>query len=669
MIARSAALISGVCERKDPLRPLVITQYYEKGSVLQMLARAKSWLDLAPPARKEEALRELHHLSWAGRLKMLHDVAAAMMHVHSQGVLHGDLRSPNLFVDSHGKLVVADFGFGEILPKDVKDVSPKRTTNPRWVAPEALHPKHPRISKASDVYSFAIIMYEMLTWSMPYHNIATATLIVTKQMKDLGGVRVTPEVPQLPPDEQLPLAPCGPHLEQYKQLMTACWDPDPSKRPTFRRVTALLEKQQQAVAETEPARVVRPLFGGWTPFLADVTGQVVAAIHEENGGGAPTAARPSGPEAAAAAPTGVTAATVAAAAAAVSEVPGAGDELGEAVSAPGGPFARAHLCGSFSSAAAKLVEAAALPVAPAHEPVDAATALAFTGASDSGPFAALVADFGVACLDSEDTSQPRCAAPSSMDGGDFNPFAAMQLGCILGSDPSGPHSPPGAIDRGLAASSSGEAVNPVKAAAARAAAAAAPRPPFAECESAAALTLAGQRPHPEAARSAATAASVAVAAVEEEASETPMSTMAQSIGWRHDRAQEELEVLLRRLNPSAAQTQPPPAAGAAGTGGAAACPPLPEGELPHWPEPNSGGSRPLTGSPSSAPSPQVVWSRGVCQRPPLVVTEYFSNGSLYTLLQKAHMQLISKNSSQKHVKWLSWRWRLEMLHQVAGGMM
>jgi hypothetical protein len=53
MIARSAALISGVCERKDPLRPLVITQYYEKGSVLQMLARAKSWLDLAPPARKE----------------------------------------------------------------------------------------------------------------------------------------------------------------------------------------------------------------------------------------------------------------------------------------------------------------------------------------------------------------------------------------------------------------------------------------------------------------------------------------------------------------------------------------------------------------------------------------------------------------------------------------
>jgi serine/threonine protein kinase len=35
----------------------------------------------------------------------------------------------------------------------------KVTTNPRWVAPEAMHTR--RISKASDVYSFAIIMYEV----------------------------------------------------------------------------------------------------------------------------------------------------------------------------------------------------------------------------------------------------------------------------------------------------------------------------------------------------------------------------------------------------------------------------------------------------------------------------------------------------------------------------
>ncbi|KIZ02469.1 LIM domain kinase 1 [Monoraphidium neglectum] len=244
----------GVCLRKGNLKPLVVTQYYEKGSAHQLLLKAKSRLDLAPPARKEEALRELRDLSWAGRLKMLHNVAAAMMFVHSQGVLHGDLRSPNLFVDSHGKLVVADFGFGETLPQGAQEVSVKVTTNPRWVAPEAMHTR--RISKASDVYSFAIIMYEvggvtdggrMLTWTMPYHNCNDGTVCIAKRIQDSNFVGVTPEVPQLPPDEQLPLAPRGRHLEQYKQLMTACWDPDPSKRPTFKRVTALLEKQQKIV--------------------------------------------------------------------------------------------------------------------------------------------------------------------------------------------------------------------------------------------------------------------------------------------------------------------------------------------------------------------------------------------------------------------------------------
>lgn len=44
------------------------------------------------------------------------------------------------------------------------------TTNPRWLAPEVIRTK--QLSKASDVYSFGCIMYEMLTWRMPYFDIA-----------------------------------------------------------------------------------------------------------------------------------------------------------------------------------------------------------------------------------------------------------------------------------------------------------------------------------------------------------------------------------------------------------------------------------------------------------------------------------------------------------------
>ena len=49
---------------------------------------------------------------------------------------------------------------------DGESATHSRTTNPRWLAPEVL--RNGRSSRASDVFSFAVIMWEMLTWQIPY---------------------------------------------------------------------------------------------------------------------------------------------------------------------------------------------------------------------------------------------------------------------------------------------------------------------------------------------------------------------------------------------------------------------------------------------------------------------------------------------------------------------
>jgi len=46
----------------------------------------------------------VNYLSWKRRLDMLHDVASGMMYLHSRRYVHGDLRSPNLFVTENGRV-------------------------------------------------------------------------------------------------------------------------------------------------------------------------------------------------------------------------------------------------------------------------------------------------------------------------------------------------------------------------------------------------------------------------------------------------------------------------------------------------------------------------------------------------------------------------------------
>lgn len=72
----------------DP--PMIVTQYYQHGSLFQLLKKAR---------RGEK--RAQAELSWSKRLEMLRDVASGMVFLHSRRppVVHGDLRSPNLLLD------------------------------------------------------------------------------------------------------------------------------------------------------------------------------------------------------------------------------------------------------------------------------------------------------------------------------------------------------------------------------------------------------------------------------------------------------------------------------------------------------------------------------------------------------------------------------------------
>ena len=90
-------------------------------------------------------------------------IARALVHAHEQGVIHRDLRPPNILVSEKGVLKVADFGTSRFL-----ELAAHGTTvigSPPYMAPEQFTGK---AVFASDIYSLGITMYQMLTGVLPY---------------------------------------------------------------------------------------------------------------------------------------------------------------------------------------------------------------------------------------------------------------------------------------------------------------------------------------------------------------------------------------------------------------------------------------------------------------------------------------------------------------------
>ncbi|OQR86590.1 protein kinase [Achlya hypogyna] len=166
---------------------------------------------------------------WAQKAASLHSVAQAIAYLHARGLLHRDVKSKNILLDSIKGTKLADFGTTREATKDNMTVG---VGTYRWTAPEVL--RGSQYTLAADIYSFGVVVAETDSHQLPYalERDATSgqplveTAIVARVIE--GSLR-----PVLS-------AACPPWLQS---LARACLQHVPAMRPTANEIVQTLQQR------------------------------------------------------------------------------------------------------------------------------------------------------------------------------------------------------------------------------------------------------------------------------------------------------------------------------------------------------------------------------------------------------------------------------------------
>jgi len=162
-------------------------------------------------------------------IQMAWQTALGLNYLHltkPQQILHRDLKTMNLLLDSYGNIKICDFGLSCVKLKN--ETVTETVGSPFWMAPEVLQGK--QYGEAADVYSFGVCFYEMLTGKIPFSNLVNDRdpNSLQKVLRSICfGIRA-----ELPSSLDPRIA----------KLIEACWANDPKKRPPFSEICDTLEK-------------------------------------------------------------------------------------------------------------------------------------------------------------------------------------------------------------------------------------------------------------------------------------------------------------------------------------------------------------------------------------------------------------------------------------------
>lgn len=188
----------GFCEENKPFTRMLVFEYAPNGTLFEHLH-----------------IREAEHLDWGMRTRIIMGMAYCLDHMHqlTPPIVHKNLNSSSVYLCEDYAAKVADMSF--------------------WIEDRAAAEMEP--DKENNVYSFGVILFEMITGKLPYA--ADTGSLVDWASDYLRGdqplrERIDPTLASIQVDQ----------LEEIGEVVRMCVDADPKRRPTMRDVATRLRE-------------------------------------------------------------------------------------------------------------------------------------------------------------------------------------------------------------------------------------------------------------------------------------------------------------------------------------------------------------------------------------------------------------------------------------------
>ncbi|RHZ51629.1 hypothetical protein Glove_476g82 [Diversispora epigaea] len=164
------------------------------------------------------------NLTWRKKYNILSNIIYGLKYIHEMGLMHKDFHSGNIVNETLTYSYITDFG----LCKPITEKNPEKIYGViPYMAPEILI--RGEYTQASDIYSFGMVILEILTSYPPYYNIPHNENLAMGICEGLKP-EIKCEIPQF-----------------LKEIMERCWNFEPLDRPTAKELRSQLDKYLSAI--------------------------------------------------------------------------------------------------------------------------------------------------------------------------------------------------------------------------------------------------------------------------------------------------------------------------------------------------------------------------------------------------------------------------------------